>query len=60
MGLKQAVMRVYVEINADLFLECSLKFTLQLIDKFRHPTVMLVVFLAVRDENVIIITIDNA
>jgi hypothetical protein len=44
-------MWVDVKINADLFFKGCLKFLLQMVNKFCYPTIVLIVFLAVADED---------
>jgi hypothetical protein len=53
-------MRIDVKINAYLFLEGRFEFSLQSVNKLTHPLVAFVVFLAVADEDVVIISFNNA
>jgi len=53
-------MRINVKINTDLLLECGFEFPLQVIYKFGYPAIMLVVFLTVADEDVVIISFNDA
>jgi hypothetical protein len=53
-------MRIDIEIDTDLFLESSFKFLPEIFNKLRYPAVVLVVFLAITDEDVIIISFDYA
>jgi hypothetical protein len=50
-------MGVDVKINADLLLKCRLEFPLQVINKLGNPAVVLVIFLAVADENVVFVSL---
>jgi hypothetical protein len=44
-------MRINVKINTDLFFECRFEFPLQIINKLSNPTIVLIIFLTVADEN---------
>ena len=53
-------MGIDIKINADLLFECSLKFLLESFYELTNPVVAFVVLLAVADENVIVISFNNA
>ncbi len=53
-------MRIDVKIDADLLLECSLQLFFQVVNELSNPAIVFVVFLPVADEDVIIISFDNA
>jgi hypothetical protein len=52
--VKQAVMRVLIEIERNVLLEGSLEFPPKIADKLRDPAVVLVVFLTVRNKYVVL------
>jgi hypothetical protein len=53
-------MRVDVKVNTYLFLKSGFKFLFKISDKLGNSAIILVVFLAVADENVVFITRDEA
>jgi hypothetical protein len=48
-------MRIFIKVNGDILLKRGFEFPFQIIDKFRYPTVILIVFLAVADEDVVFV-----
>ena len=60
MMLLKPVMGVYVEIDGDVVLERGLEFLLEVGDKFGHPAVILVIFLAVGKKDVVVISRNQA
>ena len=60
MGFEKTIMWINIEIDTYLFLECGFKFLLEIIDKLSNPAVVFVVFLTVADEDIIIISGDEA
>src|SRR4030042_4007749 len=59
MCFQEPVMGINIEIYADLLLESLVKFNFQSFNEFAHPPVSLVVFLAITDKNVILVTLDK-
>ena len=57
-GLEQAVMGVFIEIDGDIFFEGGFEFLSQISHKFCYPAVVLVVFLTVGNENVVFVIWD--
>ncbi len=53
-------MGIDIKIDIDFFLEGGLKFSFQSFNKLTHPPVAFVVFLAVADKDIVIITFNNA
>ena len=56
MCLKKSVMRIDVKINTDFFLKSGFELLLQSFDKLSYPAVVLIIFLAVADENVVFVS----
>ena len=59
MSLQQAVMRIYVKIQTNIFFESGFEFSFQVIYKLSNPAFMLVVLLAVADEDVVFVPVDK-
>ena len=53
-------MRVNIEIDTDLFFECGFKFSLKVFHKLSNPSIVLIVLLAVGNEDVVVISGDEA
>ena len=60
MCFQKSVVRIDVKINTDLLFEMLIQALSSKLNKFTHPPVSFVVFLAVADEDVVIISFDNA
>jgi hypothetical protein len=52
-------MRILIKINGDVLLDRRIKFLLQVCHKLSYPAIILVVFLAVADEDVILVAGDD-
>ena len=59
MSFQKTVMWIFVKVNTDLFLKRRFKLTFQVTDKLRYPAIVLVVFLAVGDEDIVFVTGDE-
>ena len=53
MCLQESVVGIYIEVNNDLLFESCFKFTLQIINKFSYPTVILIIFLSITYEDIV-------
>ena len=60
MYFKKPVVRVLVKIDGDVLLKGSLQLFFQVINKRCYPAVVLIVFLAVADEDVVFVSGDYA
>ena len=60
MGLLKAVMGIFIEIYRYIILKSSLQLTPEIFNKPGYPTVVLVILLAVADEDVVIISFNDA
>jgi hypothetical protein len=58
MSLKKTIVRINVKIDTDILLESSLKLTFQTVDKLCYPTVLFIIFLAVGNEDVVVVSFD--
>jgi hypothetical protein len=56
MDLKQPIMRIGVKIDGNFILYGNFKLLVQICNRLSHPAILLVIILAITDENVIFIS----
>jgi hypothetical protein len=54
-GFQQAIVRVGVKVDGDVFLECRFKFGPQCFNKLRNPLISLIVFVTIGDEDIVFV-----
>ena len=55
MRFQQAIVRIGVEVNGDVFFECGFKFCFERLYEFRYPMVALVIFLTIGNKDVVFV-----